>query len=248
MSSAGVGKAMSEWDRGRRAHDGSVRILDIARFHNFEINERFLHDRISESLGLLYAMHWPHRQFDTARGIRETPLYSRLKERGAVFGTAAGWERANWYVRDGVKREYEYSFARQNWFECVRAEHDAARNAVAVFDMSTFGKTFIEGADAEAEMQRICANNVAVAPGKIVYTQMLNSRGGIVADVTVTRLSETRYMMGDRSGDAASRHELGEAKSEAGFPRRCHGCHIGFRCYLGDGPEITRTPAGGLAD
>ena len=194
LSSAGVGKAMSEWIvAGEPTMDLSE--LDIARFHNFEINERFLHDRISESLGLLYAMHWPHRQFDTARGIRETPLYSRLKERGAVFGTAAGWERANWYVRDGVKREYEHSFARQNWFECVRAEHDAARNAVAVFDMSTFGKTFIEGADAEAEMQRICANNVAVAPGKIVYTQMLNSRGGIVADVTVTRLSETRYMM-----------------------------------------------------
>jgi 4-methylaminobutanoate oxidase (formaldehyde-forming) len=194
LSSAGVGKAMSEWIvAGEPTMDLSE--LDIARFNNFEINERFLNERISETLGLLYAMHWPHRQFDTARGIRETPLYARLKEKGAVFGTAAGWERANWYVRDGVKPEYEYSFARQNWFECVRAEHDATRNAVTVFDMSTFGKTFIEGPDAEAELQRICAANMAVAPGRVVYTQMLNSRGGIVGDVTFTRLSETRYMM-----------------------------------------------------
>jgi 4-methylaminobutanoate oxidase (formaldehyde-forming) len=194
LSSAGVGKAMSEWIvAGEPTMDLSE--LDIARFNNFEINERFLNERNSETLGLLYAMHWPHRQFDTARGIRETPLYARLKEKGAVFGTAAGWERANWYVRDGVKPEYEYSFARQNWFECVRAEHDATRNAVTVFDMSTFGKTFIEGPDAEAELQRICAANMAVAPGRVVYTQMLNSRGGIVGDVTFTRLSETRYMM-----------------------------------------------------
>ncbi|MGR9503704.1 GcvT family protein [Rhizobium leguminosarum] len=194
LSSAGVGKAVSEWIvEGEPTMD--LAELDIARFNNFEINERFLHDRISESLGLLYAMHWPHRQFETARGIRETPLYSRLKEKGAVFGTAAGWERANWYARDGVKPEYEYSFERQNWFECVHAEHVATRNGVTLFDMSTFGKTFVEGPDAEAELQRICANDLAVAPGKVVYTQMLNSRGGIVGDVTFTRLSESRYMM-----------------------------------------------------
>ncbi len=194
LSSAGVGKAMSEWIvAGEPTMD--LAELDIARFNRFEINERFLHDRISESLGLLYAMHWPHRQFETARGIRETPLYHRLKEKNAVFGTAAGWERANWFARDGVKPEYEYAWGRQNWFECVRAEHEAARNAVALFDMSTFGKTFVEGPDAESELNRICAANMAVPVGKIVYTQMLNSRGGIAADVTFTRLSDTRYMM-----------------------------------------------------
>lgn len=199
LSSAGVGKAMSEWIMaGEPTMDLSE--LDIARFNNFEINERFLSERISETLGLLYAMHWPHRQFDTARGIREVPLYARLKQKGAVFGTAAGWERANWYATDGVKPEYEYSFERQNWFECVRKEHDATRNAVALFDMSSFGKTFIEGPDAERELQRICANNMAVEPGRIVYTQMLNSRGGIVADVTFTKLSEHRYMMVTAAG------------------------------------------------
>lgn len=194
LSSAGVGKAMAEWIvEGEPTMDLSE--LDIARFHDFEINERYLRERISESLGLLYQMHWPHRQFETARPIRETPLYHRLKGKGAVFGTAGGWERANWYARGGVSPQYEYSFGRQNWFDCVRREHDAARNDVALFDLSSFGKTFIEGPDAERELQRICTNNMAVAPGRIVYTQMLNSRGGIVGDVTFTRLSETKYMM-----------------------------------------------------
>lgn len=194
LSSAGVGMAMAEWiAEGEPTMD--LAEIDIARFHDFEINEKYLSERISESLGLLYQMHWPHRQFDTARPIRETPLYHRLKARGAVFGTAAGWERANWYVRDGVAPEYEYSFGRQNWFDCVRQEHEAARNDVALFDLSSFGKTFIEGPDAERELQRICTNNMAVAPGRIVYTQMLNKRGGIVSDLTFTRLSETRFMM-----------------------------------------------------
>ncbi|MCP3392251.1 FAD-dependent oxidoreductase [Bradyrhizobium sp. CCGB12] len=194
VMSAGVGKAMSEWIvQGEPTMDLSD--LDVARFNDFEINERFLHDRISESVGRLQAIHWPNRQFETARPVRETPLHSRLQKKGAVFGSAAGWERANWYARDGVKSQYEYSFGRQNWFECVAGEHRAAREDVAIFDLSSFGKTFIEGPDAEAELQRICANNMSVALGNLVYTQMLNSRGGIVADVTFTRLSEKRYMM-----------------------------------------------------
>jgi len=194
LSSAGVGKALAEWVvAGEPTMDLSE--LDIARFHNFQGNSRYLHERISESLGLLYAMHWPHRQFETARGIRETPLHHRLKERNAVFGTAAGWERANWYAPVGTAPDYEYSYGRQNWFEPVRAEHMAVREAVGLFDLSSFGKTFIDGPDAEAELQRLCANDMAVAPGRAVYTQMLNNRGGIVADVTVTRLSRTRFMM-----------------------------------------------------
>lgn len=194
LSSSGVGKALSEWIvEGEPTMDLSE--LDIARFHPFETNRRYLHDRISESLGLLYAMHWPHRQFETARPARETPLYGRLKEHNAVFGTAAGWERANWYAPAGTAPEYVYSYGRQNWFAAVGEEHRATRERVALFDLSSFGKAFIEGPDAEAELQRICANDVAVPVGKIVYTQMLNSRGGIVADLTFTRLAPDRYMM-----------------------------------------------------
>ncbi|KQU92818.1 FAD-dependent oxidoreductase [Mesorhizobium sp. Root102] len=194
LSAAGVGKALSEWIvAGEPTIDLSE--VDIARFHKFQGNRKYLQERISESLGLLYAMHWPHRQFETARPVRETPLYARLKARNAVFGTAAGWERANWFAPEGERREYIYSYGRQNWFDAVAEEHRAAREAVALFDLSSFGKTFIEGPDAETELQRICANDMAVATDKIVYTQMLNSRGGIVADVTFTRMSEQRYMM-----------------------------------------------------
>lgn len=194
LSAAGVGKALSEWIvAGEPTIDLSE--VDIARFHKFQGNRKYLQERISESLGLLYAMHWPHRQFETARPVRETPLYARLKARNAVFGTAAGWERANWFAPEGERREYIYSYGRQNWFDVVAQEHRAAREAVALFDLSSFGKTFIEGPDAETELQRICANDMAVANDKIVYTQMLNSRGGIVADVTFTRLSKQRYMM-----------------------------------------------------
>ncbi|PBB84487.1 FAD-dependent oxidoreductase [Mesorhizobium sp. WSM3876] len=194
LSAAGVGKALSEWIvAGEPTIDLSE--VDIARFHAFQGNRKYLHERISESLGLLYAMHWPHRQFETARPVRETPLFARLKARNAVFGTAAGWERANWFAPGGSPAEYVYSYGRQNWFEVVGEEHRAAREAVALFDLSSFGKTFIEGPDAEGELQRICANDMAVATNKIVYTQMLNSRGGIVADVTFTRLSKDRYMM-----------------------------------------------------
>ncbi len=194
LSSPGVGKALSEWIvEGEPTLDLSE--FDIARFHPFTGNRRYLHDRISESLGLHYAMHWPHRQFETARPARETPLYGRLKEHNAVFGTAVGWERANWFAPTGVPARYVYSFGRQNWFDAVADEHRATRETVALFDLSSFGKTFIEGPDAEAELQRICANDVAVPIGKIVYTQMLNRRGGIVADLTFTRVSPDRYMM-----------------------------------------------------
>jgi len=194
LSSAGVGRALAEWImEDEPTMDLSE--IDIARFHSFEDNERYLHDRISETLGLLYAMHWPHRQFETARQIRETPLYGRLRAHNAVFGTAAGWERANWYARPGMPAEYVYSYGRQNWFDAVAEEHRTTREKVALFDLSSFGKTFIEGPDAEAELQRICANDMAVPVGKIVYTQMLNRRGGIVADLTFTRLSSDRYMM-----------------------------------------------------
>jgi glycine cleavage system T protein len=194
LSSSGVGKALAEWIvEGEPTLDLSD--FDIARFHPFETNRRYLHDRISESLGLLYAMHWPHRQFETARPVRETPLYSRLKEHNAVFGTASGWERANWYAPAGMAPEYVHSYGRQNWFAAVGDEHRATREKVALFDLSSFGKALIEGPDAEGELQRICANDMAVSVGKIVYTQMLNGRGGIVADVTLTRLAADRYML-----------------------------------------------------
>src|SRR3546814_8559016 len=115
----------------------------------------YLIDRVSEALGLLYAMHWPFRQFETARGVRLTPLYDRLKARGACFGEVAGWERANWFAPDGVEPRYEYSYGRQNWFDHAAAECKATREKVGLFDQSTFAKFRVDGPDAEAVMQRL---------------------------------------------------------------------------------------------
>ncbi|MEY4697826.1 MAG: hypothetical protein RIT14_2254, partial [Pseudomonadota bacterium] len=137
----------------------------------------------------------PYRQVETARGVRRTPLHAHLAARGAVFGEVAGWERANWFADPGQEREYRYSWKRQNWFGNQRAEHLAVRNGVGLFDMSSFGKIRVEGRDACAFLNRVCANEVNVPVGRIVYTQMLNPRGGIESDLTVTRLSETAYLL-----------------------------------------------------
>lgn len=194
LAGAGVGRALAEWiAEGGPTMDLSE--IDIARFHPFQTNRRYLSERTSESLGLLYAMHWPHRQVETARPVRLTPLHDRLIARNACMGEAAGWERANWYAPQGMTPQYEYSYGRQNWFEPVRAEHMAAREAVALFDLSSFGKIEIAGADALCELQRICSANMDVPVGRAVYTAMLNPRGGIEADVTITRLAPDRFRL-----------------------------------------------------
>ncbi len=194
LSSPGIGRALAEWIvEGKATMDLSE--IDIARFHPFQANRRYLHDRTRESLGLLYAMHWPHRQVETARPVRETPLHSRLVRHNACFGETAGWERANWYAPKGTKKEYQYSYGRQNWFEFVGDEHKAVRENVGMFDLSSFGKSIIQGRDAESQLQRICAADVAVPVGKVVYTQLLNQRGGIEADLTMTRIATDKYLV-----------------------------------------------------
>ncbi|TDR95061.1 GcvT family protein [Enterovirga rhinocerotis] len=193
VSSGGAGFALAQW-----MNDGEPPFdlweVDIRRAQPFQRNRRYLKERVTETLGLLYADHFPFRQVETARGVRRSPLHAHLAERGAVFGEVAGWERANWFARDGQEREYRYSWKRQNWFENQREEHLAVRNGVGLFDMTSFGKIRIEGRDALAFLQRVCANQMDVAPGRIVYTQMLNARGGIESDLTVTRLSETAFL------------------------------------------------------
>jgi 4-methylaminobutanoate oxidase (formaldehyde-forming) len=169
--------------------------VDIRRVEPFQKNRRYLRERVSETLGLLYADHFPYRQMASARGVRRSPIHEHLKTRGAVFGEVAGWERANWFARQGQEREYRYSWNRQNWFENNREEHMAVRNGVGLFDMTSFGKIRVEGPDAFAFLQRLCGNDLDVPAGRIVYTQMLNERGGIESDLTVTRLSETAFLL-----------------------------------------------------
>ncbi|MFQ5773172.1 MAG: FAD-dependent oxidoreductase [Kiloniellaceae bacterium] len=194
QSSGGAGKALAEWIVGGQA-PFDLSELDIRRMQPFQNNRVYLFHRAAEALGLLYDLHWPYRQYETARGVRTSPLHERLEEHGACFGEVAGWERANWFAPQGVEPKYEYSYKRQNWFPYAAAEHRAVREAVALFDQSSFAKFLVQGPDAEAVLQRICANDMAVPPGKVVYTQWLNERGGIEADLTVTRLAEDRYMV-----------------------------------------------------
>ena len=194
QSAGGAGMALAEWmDTGEKPFDlGDV---DIVRMQPFQGNKKYLHDRSTETLGLLYADHFPYRQKATARGIRRSPLHDHLLKAGAVMGELAGWERANWFANEGQTPEYEYGWGRQNWFENQAAEHKAVREAVGLYDMSSFGKIRVEGRDAEAVMNKICGGDMSVPAGRIVYTQFLNKNGGIEADVTVTRLSETAYLV-----------------------------------------------------
>jgi len=194
VSSGGAGMALAHWiTEGEAPFD--LWEVDIRRAQPFQKNRRYLKERVTETLGLLYADHFPYRQVETARGVRRTPLHEHLKARGAVFGEVAGWERANWFAKAGQAREYRYSWGRQNWFDNQKAEHMAVRTGVGLFDMTSFGKIRVEGCHACAFLQKMCANDVDVAVGRIVYTQMLNARGGIESDLTVTRLSETVFLL-----------------------------------------------------
>ena len=194
QSAGGAGKVLADW-----IVDGHAPMdlwdVDIRRTAAFQRNKKYLRERTVESLGLLYAMHWPFRQAETARGVRRSALHDRLSERGACFGEVAGFERANWFAPPGVSPRYEYSYGRQNWFQYSAAEHRGVRERVGLFDQSSFAKFILEGRDAERVLNRICAADVAVAPGRIVYTQWLNERGGIEADLTVTRESAQRFLI-----------------------------------------------------
>jgi heterotetrameric sarcosine oxidase gamma subunit len=194
QSSGGAGLVLSQWIKNGYA-PMDVSGIDIRRIHPFQSNQNYVHDRVSESLGLLYAMHWPYRQPETARGVRRSPFYNITKRLGAVFGEVNGWERPNWYARDGVKPEYAYSYDRQNWFPCAQYEADRLAHDVVFFDQSSFAKFMVEGKDALAVLNRVSANQVDVALGKIVYTQWLNARGGIEADLTITRLSDEKFLV-----------------------------------------------------
>ena len=194
VSSGGAGMALAAWmDEGAPPFD--LWDVDIRRAQPFQKNRRYLRERVSETLGLLYADHYPFRQVETARGVRRSPVHEQLKAAGAVFGETAGWERANWFADEGQEREYRYDWHRQNWFGNQRAEHMAMREGVGLLDMSSFGKIRVEGPGALTFLQRVFAGNLDQPPGSIVYGQMLNDKGGIECDLTVTRLSDAAFLL-----------------------------------------------------
>lgn len=203
-SAGGAGRALAEW-----IVNGSPTMdlwpVDIRRFAGFNNNPRWLHDRVKETLGLHYAMPWPNRELDTARPFRRSPLYDRLKAKGACFGSKMGWERANWFAGPGETPEPGYAFGQQNWHKAVKREMKATREGVAIFDQTSFAKLLVQGRDACAVLNQLCAANVDVAVGNSVYTGLLNERGGYESDLTVMRLAADRFLI--ITGSAQAVHD-----------------------------------------
>lgn len=193
-SSGGAGKVMAEWmSTGVPANDYWE--IDVRRAMPFQRNRQYLRDRTGEAVGLLYALHWPHKSPLTARNVRVSPLHDRLAAVGATFGEAAGWERAQWFVSTEALRKGHASFARDAWFEASGAEHEATRSGVALFDQTSFAHFLVQGRDALAFLQRLSTNDIDVPVGRIVYTPWLNKRGGMESDVTIAKTNEEEFLV-----------------------------------------------------
>jgi 4-methylaminobutanoate oxidase (formaldehyde-forming) len=218
-SAGGAGKYLAEWMiEGQPTID--LWSVDIRRFAPWANNVAFLRERVTEVLGLHYQLAWPNREFETARNIRKSPLHDRLAAQGACFGVKSGWERPNWFARQGMKPITEYSFERQNWFACHAAEHRATRENVAIFDQTGFGKFIFKGRDVVPVLQHLCGNDVDVPPGRTVYTAMFNERGGFETDLTLVRLAEDEFYLITSTSQVGrdfnwiTRHIPAQAKAE----------------------------------
>ncbi len=224
-SAGGAGKYLAEW-MAEGAPSMDLWSVDVRRFSPWANNREYLRQRVVEVLGLHYQLAWPNREPETARDVRRSPLHARLAAAGACFGIRAGWERPNWFARTGhvdglpcaTEARMDYSWGRQNWFANHAAEHHACRKRVALFDQSSFAKILVKGADAVGLLQRVCANGVDVAPGRVVYTAWLNERGTFESDLTVVRVSHSEFLLitgstqARRDVDWLHRHRLaGEA-------------------------------------
>jgi heterotetrameric sarcosine oxidase gamma subunit len=193
-NAGGAGKLIAEWIVGGAAPTDLLDV-DIRRFAPFNSNKRWLKERTVEALGLHYAMRWPRHELESGRPLRRSPLYDKLKAKGAAFGSKLGWERASWFALPGQKAEARYGFGRPDWLDACIAEQTAVRQDVVVFDQTSFGKLMVQGRDAELLLQRLCANDVAVRPGSMVYTALLNERGGFESDLTVMRLAADCFLI-----------------------------------------------------
>ena len=198
-SAGGAGKITAEWMINGEVNEDIFK-LDISRFEKFHSETKFITERVTETLGNQYAMHWPYKQLKTSRNQKIFPYHKHLKNKGACFGEVAGFERPMWYALNGKKAEYEYSYGYQNWYDSAKYETINTRNNVAFFDLSTFAKFEIEGEESLSSLQYLCSNNIKNIPGSTTYTQMLNNRGGIEADLTVTCISSNKFRVITGSG------------------------------------------------
>jgi len=190
----GAGRMMAEWIiEGEPSLD--IWPLDIRRFGPYHRSRAYNVERTKELYGKHYTIHWPHEEHDSARGVRRSPLYFPLKEKGAVYGAKYGWERANWFAPEGVAPAEAHTFEIPAWFEHVAAAHKNARENVVLIDQSSFCKFEVEGAGALAFLNRLSANQIDRPIGKVIYTQMCNDRGTIECDLTIGRLASDRFLL-----------------------------------------------------
>tara|TARA_Y100001970_G_C14257389_1_gene876520 strand:+ start:791 stop:3238 length:2448 start_codon:yes stop_codon:yes gene_type:complete len=199
VSSGGAGKITAEWMMNGEINE-DVFSLDISRFEKFHSELDFITERVTETLGNLYAMHWPFKQHTTSRNQKLMPYHQYLKDKGACFGQSAAFERPMWYALNNNKSQYEYSYGYQNWYESAKFETKNARENVAFFELSPFAKFEIYGDKAHADLQFLCANNIKDEVGSITYSQMLNSKGGIEADLTITCIEKNKFRIVTGSG------------------------------------------------
>jgi 4-methylaminobutanoate oxidase (formaldehyde-forming) len=190
----GAGRALAAWiAEGRMPMD--LTAVDPRRFAPFHAEPGFLAARMREVPGLHYRMAWPNREHRSGRGLLRSPVHERLAARGACFGVRMGWERPLWFAAPGTEPVLRYTFGRPDWLAAAGREHRAAREGAALFDQSSFAKLLVEGPDAERSLQWICAGDVALPPGRAVYTPLLNEHGGYESDLTVSRLAPDRYLL-----------------------------------------------------
>ncbi len=188
----GVGQMVSEWIiEGEPSID--LWPFDIRRFNDHHNEKSFLYPRTIESYGKTYFIHFPGEEHESSRNIRQSPLYDLLKEKGASYGSKAGWERPNFFVSKNNRTAEALTFEKPNWFDCVGEEHKAVRERVALIDQTSFSKFRISGPGALDLLQYLAVSNIDKPIGKIIYTQFLNSRGGIEADLTISRTGEEEF-------------------------------------------------------
>ena len=202
-SAGGAGQALAEWvSDGVPPYD--LWPVDIRRFGTPHRDTAWVRTRTLEAYGKHYTMAWPHEENTSGRPLRRSPLYAHLMKSGACFGEKLGWERPNWFADAKLGEEPRdiYGFGRQNWFEAVGREHRAARETAVLIDQSSFAKYKVVGPDAEAALSWICANDIAKPVGSVTYTQLLNDKGGIECDLTVTRLAPDEFYVVTGTGFA----------------------------------------------
>ncbi|MBL8329144.1 MAG: GcvT family protein [Rubrivivax sp.] len=193
-NSGGAGQLLAQWiAEGEAPCD--LWDVDLRRFGPFTANRRSLAERTKESLGLHYAMRWPRQELQSARPLRTSPLYDLLAARGAMFGSRNGWERANVFKPSAALPDPEHTLETPGWLPWLTAEMRATREAVALYDQSSFGKLLLQGPDALPLLQRLCANEIDLPVGRMVYTGLLNRRGGFESDLTVMRQAADRFLI-----------------------------------------------------